>query len=55
MNPTLCRLDNVILTPHIGITSTWETRLQMTASAVNALVTALQGGDPPNKVKRLLS
>lgn len=49
VTPALAQLDNVVLTPHIG-TSTWETRRQMTVSAITALVTSLQGGNPPNRV-----
>lgn len=48
VTPALLDLDNVVLTPHLG-TSTWETRRQMTSSALTGLVTALQGGNPPNR------
>jgi glyoxylate reductase len=49
-NPLL-RLDNVVLTPHIGSAST-ETRTAMAVLAAKNLAAALRGERPPNLVNR---
>ncbi len=47
-NP-LIKLDNVVLTPHIG-SATYETRLAMALKAAENLVAALRGQRPPDLV-----
>jgi glyoxylate reductase len=45
----LYKMDNVILTPHIG-SATWESRDQMAMLAVENMVAMIKGETPPNLV-----
>lgn len=47
----LCKMDNVVLLPHIG-SATEETRLRMAMMAAENLVAGLQGKKPPNLVEK---
>lgn len=49
VNPALLALPSVVLAPHVG-SATAGARLAMVGLAVRNLVTALQGGTPPNVV-----
>jgi glyoxylate reductase len=49
VHPTLLRLDNVVLTPHVG-SATSQTRLAMAMLAADNLLAALEGRRPPNLV-----
>jgi glyoxylate reductase len=49
IHPTLLKLENVVLVPHIGSASV-ETRLKMAMIAVENVVEALHGRKPPNIV-----
>jgi gluconate 2-dehydrogenase len=49
IHPTLLRLDNVVLTPHIG-SATVATRLEMCMKAARNMVAALTGGQPESPV-----
>ena len=49
VNPALCRLENVILTPHIG-SNTLYTRNQMAEAASERILDALAGRRPQNVV-----
>jgi len=49
VHPELLRLDNVVLTPHIGSASV-DTRRKMCMMAVENAVAALEGRRPPNLV-----
>ena len=51
INPALCALPNVLLSPHIG-SATAGTRLNMAMLAGKNLATGLAGGVPPNVVNR---
>jgi len=51
IHPTLLRLDNVVLTPHIG-SATVATRLEMCMKAARNMVAALTGGQPESPVNR---
>ena len=46
-SPELFKLDNVILTPHIG-SATWESRREMSKLAAINLVAMIRGERPPN-------
>lgn len=48
--PGLADLENVILTPHIA-SATEETRQAMSALAAENIIAALEGKEPPNRVK----
>ena len=48
-NPDFLRLDNVVLTPHIG-SATQATRMRMAARAAENIAAALTGKIPPNLV-----
>jgi glyoxylate/hydroxypyruvate/2-ketogluconate reductase len=50
-NPEFLKLDNVVLTPHIGSAS-HATRLNMAKLAAHNFRIALEGGEPPNWVNR---
>ena len=43
----LYKMDNVILTPHIG-SATWESRHEMARMAAENLVAMIKGETPPN-------
>lgn len=45
----LLKLDNIILTPHIGSASV-ETRKEMSDTAVKNVIAAIKGKKPPNLV-----
>jgi lactate dehydrogenase-like 2-hydroxyacid dehydrogenase len=47
VHPTLLKLENVVLVPHIGSASV-DTRLKMSMTAVRNAVEALEGRRPPN-------
>jgi glyoxylate reductase len=49
VHPELLKLDNVVLTPHIGSAGR-ETRVKMALMAVENLLAALSGQRPPNLV-----
>ncbi len=49
LNPDFLKLDNVVLTPHIG-SATHATRMRMAALAAENMTTALTGKTPPNLV-----
>ncbi len=49
VHPELLRMDNVVLTPHIGSASE-ETRTEMAMLAARNLLTALDGQRPPNLI-----
>lgn len=49
-NPLLS-MNNVVTLPHIG-SATYETRYKMAMTAATNLVTALQGDEPPNLIKK---
>ena len=49
VNEALCKLPNVVFTPHIG-SATPATRMNMAMLAVKNLATGLAGGVPPNVV-----
>jgi len=49
IHPELLKLENTVLTPHIG-TSTLDTRVAMAKMAAENLVAALEGRRPPNVV-----
>ena len=49
LNPDLLKLDNVVLTPHIG-SATRDTRMRMAALAAGNITAALAGKIPPNLV-----
>ena len=49
LNPGFLKLDNVVLTPHIG-SATRATRLRMAALAAENMMVALAGKNPPNLV-----
>ena len=49
LNPDFLKLDNVVLTPHIG-SATRATRMAMATLAADNLATALAGGRPPNLI-----
>ena len=46
-SPELFKLDNVILTPHIG-SATWESRREMSRLAAVNLIAMINGQRPPN-------
>lgn len=46
-NPEFFKLDNVILTPHIG-SATWESRREMSRLVATNLVAMIKGERPPN-------
>ena len=43
----LYKMDNVILTPHIG-SATWESRDQMSMLAAENMIAMIKGETPPN-------
>jgi glyoxylate reductase len=45
--PELYKMDNVILTPHIG-SATWESRHEMARMAAVNLIAMIEGETPPN-------
>ena len=49
LNPDFLKLDNVVLTPHIG-SATRATRMRMAALAAENITAALTGKSPPNLV-----
>ena len=49
LNPDFLKLDNVVLTPHIG-SATRATRMRMAALAAENMMAALAGKIPPNLV-----
>jgi glyoxylate reductase len=49
INSGLLKLDNVVLTPHIGSAS-YETRIRMAVMAAENMAAALSGKQPPNRV-----
>ena len=49
LNPDFLKLDNVVLTPHIG-SATRATRMRMAALAADNMSAALAGSIPPNLV-----
>ena len=49
LNPDFLKLDNVVLTPHIG-SATRATRMRMAALAAENITAALAGKTPPNLV-----
>ncbi len=49
LNPEFLKLDNVVLTPHIG-SATRATRMRMAALAAENITAALTGKTPPNLV-----
>lgn len=49
LNPDFLKLDNVVLTPHIG-SATRATRMRMAALAAENITAALTGKTPPNLV-----
>ena len=49
LNPDFLKLDNVVLTPHIG-SATRDTRMRMAALAAGNITAALAGKIPPNLV-----
>jgi glyoxylate reductase len=49
INPELLKLDNVVLTPHIGSASV-ETRTKMAIVAAENMLDALRGKTPTNLV-----
>jgi glyoxylate/hydroxypyruvate/2-ketogluconate reductase len=49
LNPDFLKLDNVVLTPHIG-SATHATRMRMAARAAENITAALSGKIPPNLV-----
>ncbi|MCG1012829.1 D-glycerate dehydrogenase [Tepidanaerobacter sp. GT38] len=49
IHPELLKLDNTVLTPHIG-TSTLETRIAMAKMAAQNLIAVFEGKQPPNVV-----
>jgi glyoxylate reductase len=49
VHPRLLAAPNTVLLPHIG-SATWATRVRMTELACTGVVTALDGGQPPNLV-----
>jgi glyoxylate/hydroxypyruvate/2-ketogluconate reductase len=51
LNADFLKLDNVVLTPHIG-SATHATRLHMAKLAAHNFQIALDGGEPPNWVNR---
>ena len=51
INAEFLRLDNVVLTPHIG-SATYATRMRMAMMAGLNMTAALSGGEPPNWVNR---
>ncbi len=51
VHPELLRLRNVVLTPHIG-SATWATRRRMAALAVDNVLAALRGEQPPTLVNK---
>jgi glyoxylate/hydroxypyruvate/2-ketogluconate reductase len=51
LNPDFLKLDNVVLTPHIG-SATRATRMRMAELAAHNFRIALEGGEPPNWVNR---
>jgi len=46
-SPELFKLDNVILTPHIG-SATWESRREMSTLAAANVIAMIKGERPPN-------
>ncbi len=51
VHPELLSLKNVVLTPHIG-SATWATRRRMAALAVDNVLAALRGEQPPTLVNK---
>ncbi|MFN3346483.1 MAG: 2-hydroxyacid dehydrogenase [Candidatus Bipolaricaulaceae bacterium] len=51
VHPELLGLGNVVLTPHIG-SATWTTRRRMAALAVDNVLAALRGQQPPTLVNK---
>jgi glyoxylate reductase len=49
LNPDFLKLDNVVLTPHIG-SATHATRMRMAALAAENVTAALTGKTPPNLI-----
>ncbi len=49
INPALLKMDNVVLTPHIG-TGTIETRVATAQCAADNIVAFLEGKQVPNRV-----
>ena len=49
LNPDFLKLDNVVLTPHIG-SATRDTRMRMAALAAENITAALAGKIPPNLI-----
>ena len=49
VHPELLKLDNVVLTPHIG-SATWSTRRKMAELAVESVISVLSGRRPKNLV-----
>jgi glyoxylate reductase len=47
LSPGLTAMNNVVLLPHVG-SATLETRTLMATMAVENLMTALRGQEPPN-------
>ena len=52
INPELCKLDNVVITPHTASGSV-ETRAKMATMAAENILAALDGRTPPNAVNRI--
>ena len=50
INEDLLKLDNVVLTPHIG-NDTYEARIEMANSAANDVIKVFDGKEPKNLVK----
>jgi len=49
VHPKLLKMDNVVLTPHIG-SAARETRIKMALTAVENVIAALEGRKPPHLV-----
>jgi lactate dehydrogenase-like 2-hydroxyacid dehydrogenase len=49
LNPDFLKLDNVVLTPHVG-SATHATRMRMAALAAENVTAALTGKTPPNLI-----
>jgi glyoxylate reductase len=49
VHPELLKMDNVVLTPHIG-SAARETRIKMALTAVENVIAALEGRKPPHLV-----
>ncbi|MCX7180592.1 MAG: D-glycerate dehydrogenase [Proteobacteria bacterium] len=54
LDPRFFKLDNVVLTPHIG-SATSATRMKMAMLAADNLIAALSGNQPPNLLNPVLA